>query len=106
MGSDRLYPTKPQAKRGCSSTAGCGCRGKDLGPLEDDELPSQEDMERFGDVTRVCPGCKTEVYDDASMCHNCGRSFMRTDTDKGLPTWAIATTVGLLVLLALGVVWI
>jgi hypothetical protein len=40
-----------------------------------DEDPSPEDMERFGGVTRTCPECKSEVYDDAEICHECGHAF-------------------------------
>ncbi len=40
-----------------------------------DEDPSPEDMERFGSATRTCPECKSEVYDDAEICHECGHAF-------------------------------
>lgn len=69
------------------------CCGKDLGPLDDNEIPSQEDMDRFGGVTRVCPECRTEVYDEASLCHNCGHVFSR-EGSGGLPTWAVVTMAG------------
>lgn len=42
----------------------------DLDP--DFEGPSDADIERFGAETRVCPSCKAEVWDDASLCPSCG----------------------------------
>lgn len=38
----------------------------------DDEGPSDADLERFGGATRACPDCKTDVYDEASICPRCG----------------------------------
>lgn len=77
------------------------CGGRDLGPVSDAEAPSEEDMDRFGGVTRVCPECKTEVYDEAQLCHNCGHAFAGTGGD-GLPTWAVVTMIGLVATAALG----
>jgi hypothetical protein len=88
-----------QRRGGCSTSrtsAGCGCRGKDLGPLETSEDPSESDIEQFSGVTRVCSGCKAEVYDDAELCHNCGRALTSAEAGRYLPTWAIATTFVLL----------
>lgn len=93
---------RPQTP-GCSTlrTAPAGgevvnrCCGKDLGPVEDHEAPSEEDIARFGDVTRTCPNCREEVYDDAEVCYHCGEAFAQAD--KPLPIWAIAAA-GLVVL--------
>lgn len=96
---DRPYMDPKQRRGGCSTSrtsAGCGCRGKDLGPLEADEDPSENDIEQFSGVTRVCSECKSEVYDDAEICHNCGHAFTQAEDGRYLPTWAIATTFGLL----------
>ena len=79
------------------------CCGKDLGPLDDNEIPSEEDMERFSGVTRTCPECKAEVYDEATVCHNCGHAFMR-EGSGGLPTWAVATMAGVVVAIVLGMI--
>lgn len=69
----------------CSTRGrGCGC-GPDLGPIADHEGPSEADLERFSDPTRLCPDCKTEVYDEAELCWNCGHAF-RNAPGK-LPTW-------------------
>jgi len=40
-----------------------------------DEGPTQADIDKFGGVTRPCPECGKDVYDDASMCYHCGRSL-------------------------------
>jgi uncharacterized protein (DUF983 family) len=71
--------------------------------MSDDEAPSEADIEAFGDVTRTCPECKTDVYDEATVCHNCGHAFAG-DKSGGLPTWAVFTGVGLVVLFALGMI--
>jgi hypothetical protein len=47
-----------------------------IDPDELDESPSEEDLERFGDVTQTCPQCGTELYDDVDLCWNCGHALM------------------------------
>jgi hypothetical protein len=111
MGSqDRPYMDPAQRRGGekgksCSSGAGCGCRGKDLGPVEDFEEPSDADLEQFGSATRRCSQCSTEVYDDAEVCHSCGHAFNQADDGRFLPTWAVATTFGVIGLFALGLIF-
>lgn len=68
--------------------------------MSDEEGPSEADLEAFDSVTRVCPECKTEVYDEATVCHSCGHAFAATS--DGLPTWAVATVAGLVLLIAVG----
>lgn len=63
--------------------------------MELDEGPTPEDIERFSDVTRTCPGCKKEVFDDAEVCYHCGHVFGRADA-KGLPVWAVVTVCAVL----------
>lgn len=44
-------------------------------PIEhehDDDGPSPDDLERFGDVTRPCPSCGKYISDQAQQCHWCG----------------------------------
>lgn len=74
--------------------------------MEDHEVPSDEDMERFSGVTRNCPACKTEVYDEAQLCHNCGHAFGTSTDSGGLPTWAVVTVFGLIVMFFVGVMFI
>ena len=61
---------------------------------EFDEFPSEEDIERFNNVTRTCPECGKEVFDDAALCYHCGHAFERTTagSTKG-KTWVIVTIV-------------
>lgn len=67
-----------------------------------DELPSEEDIERFGDQTRTCPECKKEVFDDAAVCYHCGHAFERTTAGSTRsPKWVIATVVVILAAFAL-----
>lgn len=39
---------------------------------DDDDGPSPDDIERFGDVTRPCPSCGKHISDQAQQCHWCG----------------------------------
>ncbi len=52
-------------------------------------------MERFGDVTRKCPACKSEVYDEAELCWKCGHAFSRADSATP-PRWVVIVTIALL----------
>ncbi|MBC7773570.1 MAG: hypothetical protein H7210_13830 [Pyrinomonadaceae bacterium] len=64
------------------------CGGKDLGPMRDDEGPSEADIARFGDVTQTCPKCKSELYDDTEICWKCGHAFT-SGGHKAVPKWAM-----------------
>ncbi|MBA4120391.1 MAG: hypothetical protein C0513_06805 [Isosphaera sp.] len=73
-------------------------------PEPDDELdegPSQADLERFSGVTRACPSCRREVYDDADVCYHCGEA-MNAPRQRRVPVWAIIAAamalIGLLLL--------
>ena len=66
---------------------------------EFDEFPSEEDVERFGDVTFKCPECGTELYDDVELCWNCGHAIgARVHAGEGIPRWVMIVAV----LVALG----
>lgn len=68
------------------------CCGKDLGPLREHEEPSEEDIERFSGVTRTCPSCKKEVFDDAELCYHCGEAIEGTSQGvSGFPPWVVVT---------------
>ncbi len=54
-------------------------------PLSRDDLPSEEDLERFGDEFRLCPLCKRQIYDQAEMCPKCGYAFVETTRER--PAW-------------------
>jgi hypothetical protein len=69
-------------------------RMKPRGGPEDDEIdegPSEADLEKFGGVTRPCPECGTELYDDAEICWKCGHAI--SGESKGLPIWVIVASV-------------
>src|SRR5262245_46278337 len=89
------------AKDSCCTplAGGCGCR-KDLGPMDDHEDPSPEDVERFSDVTLTCPSCGKEVHDEAELCYHCGGAF--TAETKGPPVWIIITAV----IMAIGLIFL
>ena len=75
------------------------------GPVEDytprprrdeaDEYPSEEDIERFGDVTVDCPECGTRMYDDAEVCWKCGHAVMGGRKGR-VPLWAVIAGVALI----------
>jgi uncharacterized protein (DUF983 family) len=60
--------------------------------MSDREDPSPEDLERFSGVTRACPACGEEVYDDAEVCYHCGEA-MGSSSQRPLPTWAIIAAI-------------
>lgn len=73
-------------------TCSRGSCGKDHGPIRDDEGPSRDDIERFGDVTRTCPACKKDIYDDAEVCYHCGSAVEGTAQGSGgVPKWITLT---------------
>jgi len=63
---------------------------------ERDEGPSDEDIERFGDVTRTCPECGKQVFDDAAVCYHCGHAFEEREDAKGTAKWVVVTIVVLI----------
>ena len=64
-------------------------------PDDLDEGPSEADLEQFGGVTRPCPECKTELYDDAAVCWKCGHAL--SSEPKGLPVWVMVTAAVVLI---------
>ena len=71
--------------------------------MEDHEDPSQEDIERFSNVTRTCAHCRKEVYDDADVCYHCGEVL--ASEAKAPPVWVIVGAVlaatGLVIMMVL-----
>jgi hypothetical protein len=85
--SGDVVPSRPRPKRA---------------PREIDELPSQEDMDRFADPTRKCPECKKEVFDDAAVCYHCGHAFERTTAGSTRsPKWTIVVVLAIIAAFAL-----
>lgn len=60
---------------------------------ETDEGPSEADLEKFGGVTRPCPECATDLYDDAAVCWKCGHAL--SGEAKGMPIWVVVTAAAL-----------
>ncbi len=72
---------------------GC-CGGRDLGPVEDHEGPSESDIAKFDDVTSKCPECGVELYDDVAVCWKCGHAVSAsTQSGSGVPAWAVVVAV-------------
>lgn len=63
-----------------------------------DEGPSAEDIERFSNVTRRCPACGKEVFDDAEICYHCGEA-MEAPEHKHPPDWRAVVVIVLVVVL-------
>jgi len=69
-------------------------------PTDDD--PTEADLEKFGGVTRPCPECRTELYDDAEVCWKCGHVLSSAPKAPKM-VWVVAAIVLLAVfVLALG----
>ena len=71
-------------------------RARPTSPDETDEGPSDEDIAAFSGVTRACPECKTELYDDTELCWNCGHALSSAPARK--PAWVILLAVLVLVI--------
>lgn len=68
---------------------------------EVDEGPSADDIERFGNVTRRCPECGKDVFDDVAICYHCGYAMEKTAAPGKTPVWVIVTVV----LVMVSIVW-
>lgn len=66
-------------------------------PFDDPHAPSEDDLARFGDAYRLCPQCKSEVYDENDTCHVCNYSF--SSAEERVPKWAIAVAVALVAII-------
>jgi hypothetical protein len=113
MRHDEDIPVEPsareRARKAIRKAPSCGdvvnrpcCGGRDLGPIDEDEGPSQADVERFGDVTTKCPECGTELYDEAAVCWKCGHAI-GDPAFKPMSRWTIVA-IGLVVLAAIGLI--
>jgi uncharacterized protein (DUF983 family) len=72
-----------------------------IDPDELDEAPSEEDLERFGDVTQKCPQCGTELYDDVEVCWKCGHALLSGPTTRTPAALIVVLIVVGVVILAL-----
>lgn len=98
----RTASANPSSSRELRRAPACGdvvnrgsCCGPDLGPVEDHEGPSEADVERFGGVTRTCPACGAEVYDDTAVCYGCGHAF-GASREARVPAWMLVV-VGVMI---------
>jgi len=63
--------------------------------------PSADDLEKFGGVTRRCPSCGKDVFDDATTCYHCGAD-MDVPREARLPkTWVVVTVLAVIAALVL-----
>jgi len=74
-----------------------GCCGKDLGPVRACEMPSEDDMARFGNECE----CDSDLFEDelVGVGYN-GRSLDGTEKASGkpgTPVWAAVTAAVLLI---------
>lgn len=63
------------------------CPRPDNKPITDNDLPSCEDLDRFGGDDIACPSCGSDVYHDATQCHVCGHAMTDASLSKGAPAW-------------------
>ncbi|MBL4808851.1 MAG: hypothetical protein JKY43_02180 [Phycisphaerales bacterium] len=68
----------------------------DLGEGLDPEGPSGADLDRFGDELMRCKRCGAQMYDQATVCHECGEYVV--EGEKSLSVWMILGVIGLVVL--------
>jgi predicted nucleic acid-binding Zn ribbon protein len=67
---------------------------------EDHEGPSRRDRQRFNDVTRACPSCGKQVFDDASVCYHCGETMDIPSGPKPNALWKVVLVVVLVIMFA------
>jgi uncharacterized protein (DUF983 family) len=67
---------------------------------EFDDGPTEEDVERFSDVTQKCPHCGTEIFDQAEVCWKCGMAVTQP-VKRASQVWTILIIVILIVGMAL-----
>jgi hypothetical protein len=65
----------------------------DLGEGLDPEGPSGADLDRFGDELMRCRACGEAMYDQASVCPNCGEIV--EEGEKAMSVWVILGILGL-----------
>ncbi len=107
--ADGEQPGNERRSLKLSGTSGDVVPGRPRLRRPPDENPSEDDIQKFGDVTRTCPECKKDVFDDAAVCYHCGYAFERT-TPGALraPKWIIVTilvVIAAFVLATLSSVW-
>ncbi|MFT3683392.1 MAG: zinc ribbon domain-containing protein [Phycisphaerales bacterium] len=61
-----------------------------------DEGPSAADLEKFGGVTRTCPECGKEVFDDTSTCYHCGADLDAPRHARLPKTWVVVTVLAVI----------
>jgi predicted amidophosphoribosyltransferase len=45
-------------------------------PVEDtSDAPRQADIDALDDVSKPCPECRADLYDDAEVCWKCGHAL-------------------------------
>lgn len=77
---------------------------------EDDEGPSQADLERFGGDDVPCPSCGADVYHDAPFCPRCGHAIMESEIrGRRVPPsrrpWFVAAALLALIAFVIMAVW-
>ncbi len=70
---------------------------------DEDEGPTEADVERFGGVTRRCPECGTELYDDTELCWSCGHA-LASGSGRNLPLLALIIVAIMMAALVLALV--
>ncbi len=68
-------------------------------PEPPDDGPSDEDVERFSDVTVKCPECGTEVLDEVEVCWKCGHAIHERERFRQIPLWT--TVIAILLIVAM-----
>lgn len=87
---DRLAKALRRGPREGDVVPGSAGRIRPRADDDDDEGPSPADIERFGRVTRTCPECGKDVFDDVAICYHCGHAFEKTTSGSGgVPAWVM-----------------
>jgi len=67
----------------------------------DDDGPSAEDLDRFGDEFIACPNCGKAIYDQSEICPYCGQAVMADQSGSKLWVMVVALIVAVAFILVL-----
>lgn len=64
-------------------------------PLDDPEGPSEHDLAAEADPFIPCPACRSDVYDELSICPQCGQDLLAEVPHRGSWWWTTLVAAGI-----------
>jgi len=96
------FPPRPAPRSGDVESRGLRRRAEED---EDEGMPNPADVKRLNEnVTRRCPSCKKEIYDDAEVCYHCGDAVVASRS-RGQSPWVIIVVAAVILGFMISYVW-